>query len=121
MANVPSDFAAWLQSECLFAATSSADLQVIWGALAATAEVISPLALHEDAQDEAERQMSLFGVPLAVEVLQVPGQRVDLVARPVTLTASRAGYAGGLNVFVIGARELDQIDRTNLTVVRRLP
>lgn len=117
---VEADFRAWLQSACLFAEISSNDLVLAWGDLAAVGESVSALATKADAEAEATRQISLFGAPMVVEILQVNGLRIDLFAKPVTLTASRAGYAAGATVFVIGAKELDGVERTNLTVLRKL-
>ncbi|SCW56323.1 hypothetical protein SAMN02927924_01380 [Sphingobium faniae] len=118
--NVDADFRAWLQSPNLIAVASSAALETAWGELAAVAESVSALANKADADAEAARQINLFGAPMVVEVLQVDGLRIDLFARPVTLTAARAGYTAGATVFVLGAKELDQVERTNLTVLRKL-
>lgn len=118
--SVDADFAAWLGSACLNAVASSPALEAAWGTLAATSELISALADKADAEAEAARQVDLFGAPMVVEVLQVPGLRVDLACKPVNLTASRAGYTAGATVFVLGAKELDQVERTNLTVLRKL-
>jgi len=117
---VETDFRAWLQSACLFAEISSNDLATAWGDLAAIGESQSALATKADAETEATRQVALFGAPMVVEVLQVDGLRIDLFAKPVTLTAPRAGYAGGATVFVIGVKEADGVERTNLTVLRKL-
>jgi len=118
--NVDPEFAVWLRSACLIAVSSSAELESAWGDLAAISESVSALTGKADAEAEASRQLDLFGVPMVVEVLQVDGLRIDLFARPVTLTASRAGYAAGATVFVIGAKELEGVERTNLTVLRKL-
>lgn len=118
--SVDAEFAAWLRSTSLVAVTSSAALEAAWGELAATSESVSALAAKADAEAEASRQLDLFGVPMVVEVLQVHGLRIDLFAKPITLMAPRAGYAAGATVFVIGAKELDGVERTNLTVLRKL-
>jgi hypothetical protein len=117
---VNAEFAAWLGSACLNAVASSAALETAWGSLAAVAENVSALAAKADAEEEAARQLDLFGAPMVVEILQVAGLRVDLICKPIRLTASRAGYTGGANVFVLGARELEKVERTNLTVLRKL-
>ncbi|KAK0331333.1 hypothetical protein LTR94_029366, partial [Friedmanniomyces endolithicus] len=98
----------------------SSSLEAAWGTLAAASELVSALADKADAEAEAARQVNLFGAPMVVEVLQVSGLRVDLTCKAVTLTASRAGYTAGTTVFVLGAKELDQVERTNLTVLRKL-
>lgn len=118
--SVDAEFAAWLGSACLNAVSSSPALETAWGTLAATSELVSALAEKVDAESEAARQVDLFGAPMVVEVLQVVGLRIDLTCKAVTLTASRAGYTAGATVFVLGAKELDKIERTNLTVLRRL-
>ncbi|MGC4250437.1 MAG: hypothetical protein QM605_02930 [Sphingobium sp.] len=74
--NVEADFRAWLQSVSLIAVASSAALETAWGELAAVAESISAFANKADAEAEAAREISLFGAPMAVEVLQVEGLRV---------------------------------------------
>lgn len=118
--SVEADFRAWLQTSSLMAIANSGELEAAWGELAAVNEVVSALALKADADAEATRQIDLFGAPMVIEVLQVAGLRVDLFAKPVMLTAPRAGYASGANVFVIGVKELDGVERTNLTVLRKL-
>lgn len=118
--SVNAEFAAWLGSACLNAVASSAALDAAWGDLAAAAENVTALANKADAEEEAARQLDIFGAPLVVEVLQVPGLRIDLVCKPVRLTAARAGYTGGASVFVLGAKELENVERTNLTVLRKL-
>lgn len=117
---VEADFAAWLRAESLNAVASDAQISALWGALAKTAELISPYASKADAAAEAERQLAIFGTPMVVEVLQVRGLRIDLFARPVRLRAARAGYQGGATVFVIGAKEAEAVEMTNLTVLRKL-
>lgn len=118
--SVDADFAAWLASQCLNAIASSADLESAWGTLASTAETVSALADKIAAEAEAARQIELFGAPMVVEVLQVDGLRIDLLCKHVRLVADRAGYAAGANVFVLGVREVDKVERTNLTVLRKL-
>lgn len=118
--SVDAEFAAWLGSACLNAVSSSPTLEAAWGTLAAAGELVSALADKADAEAEAGRQVDLFGAPMVVEVLQVAGIRVDLACKPITLTASRAGYTAGATVFVLGAKELDQVERTDLTVLRKL-
>ncbi|SES01435.1 hypothetical protein [Sphingobium sp. YR768] len=118
--SVEADFGAWLKSASLIAVASSDALAAAWGDLAAKAELVSALAEKADAETEANRQLTLFGAPMVLEVLQVDGLRIDLIGKPVTLRASRTGYANGANVFVIGAREVEQVERTNLTVLRKL-
>lgn len=118
--SVDAEFAAWLGSICLNAVASSAELDAAWGKLAMAKDLVSALANKADADAEASRQLNLFGAPMVIEVLQVAGLRVDLTCKPVTLTAARSGYANGATVFVLGAKELDKIERTNLTVLRKL-
>lgn len=118
--SVDAEFAAWLGSACLNAVASSSALDEAWGTLAAMGELVSALANKADAEAEAVRQIDLFSSPMVLEVLQVGGLRIDLVCKAVTLTASRAGYTAGATVFVLGAKELDQVERTNLTVLRKL-
>jgi hypothetical protein len=119
MAIVPLDLADWLKSasatEVGLPPTNS------WGAQAIDTELLSPIALEADAQQEAARQALFLASPRVVDVIEVPGLRRDLLGLPITITADRGGYASPVTVFVIGYRELDDVERTRLTVLRRLP
>lgn len=118
--SVDAEFAAWLGSACLYADASSAERKAAWGDLAAAIESVSPFAYQADADAEAARQLTLFGAPMVVEILTVPGLRIDLIGRPVELRARAAGYEAGATVFVLGVREMDRAERTSLTVLRKL-
>lgn len=118
--SVDPSFAQWLKSASLTATASDAGVLAAWGDIAATSEIMTPLAELADAQDEAARQLAFLGGPLAIDRLQVDGLRADLIGLPLDLTADRAGYEGGLRVFVIGVEEMEGVARTNLTVLRRL-
>lgn len=120
MSNVEAEFGAWLRLSNLVARATSDELAALWEGVAATGSVVSALADKNDAEVEAARQISLFGAPLVIDMMQVAGLRLDLFARPVTLQATRAGYEGGVTVFVIGVKEMDQVEMTNLTVLRKL-
>ena len=110
----------WLKEGALFASATDSGIASAWGADALETSIMSPLALAADAATEAASQQAFLEGPVAVEVHDVPGKRIDLLGRPVTLTVARLGYDAGVAVFVIGAEEMQQVERTRLTVLRRL-
>lgn len=110
----------WLKQGALFASATDAGVGAAWGADASETEIVSPLALEADAAAEATRQQAFLEGPLVVEVHDVPGLRSDLFGRPVTIVANRLGYDAGVVVFVIGVEEQERVERTRLTVLRRL-
>jgi hypothetical protein len=110
----------WLKSGALFASATDAAVAAAWGEDAIETEIVSCLALEADALIEAARQQELLEGPLAVETHEVPGLVSHLALQPVTLTCSKLGYQAGLTVFVIFARERDDVRRTVLTVLRKL-
>jgi len=110
----------WLKTSVLYEASTSAPLAAAWGGDAVETEIVSPLALLADATIEAARQQSFLGGPLAVETHDVPGLRLDLYLRPVTIVGDRLGYDAGVTVFVIGVQEQEGAKRTTLTVLRKL-
>lgn len=111
---------AWLKEGRQYATAANAAVQARWGAAAIDTDILSPLALQPGAIAEAARQAGFLGGPYAVEQHDVPGQLVHLIATVQTIAASGLGYGGGLDVFVIEAEERDDVDRTTLTVLRRL-
>lgn len=118
--SVDAEFAAWLSQQSMNVIATSEAIAAAWGKLAGVRENLSALANKADAEQEAQRQLNLFGMPMAVEILQVAGLRIDLVCKAVRLVAPRVGYATGADVFVLGAKEMDRVERTDLTVLRRL-
>lgn len=111
---------SWLKTGALYGASTDAALGARWGTDALETEVISCLALAADAATEAARQQAFLGGPLAIETHNVKGLRSDLIGRPVTITCDRLGYDAGLTVFVIGVEEQQDVERTVLTVLRKL-
>jgi hypothetical protein len=111
---------AWLKRGALFAQSTDAGQDAKWGAEAIETEIVSALAFAGDALVEAARQIGFLAGPLAIETHDVPGLRSDLYGRAVTVQADRLGYEAGLTIFVIGVEEHERVERTTLTVVRRL-
>jgi len=111
---------AYLKEGVLYAEVTDAGLAALWGELARETTIVSTLALSAGAAAEVARQQAFLAGPLAIETHDVPGLRIDLLGRPVTIVADRLGYSAGLVVFVIGVEEQDQVARTTLTVLRRL-
>lgn len=120
MTLVDPDFAEWLGSEEISAVASDAASEAKWGALAIDTTISSAIALKADAVAEAARQLAFRPGPLVVETLRVPGLQVGMVGKVVTLTADKGGYAAGVDVFVLGADEIDGMGGTKVTVLRRL-
>lgn len=120
MALVDPDFAEWLGRAELTAIATVAGADATWGGLAIDTRISSPLALKTDAIVEAGRQSAFRPCPLAVDRLLVPGQRVDLLGRVVTLTAEGGGYSAPVDVFVLAVDEGDEAGSTRLTVLRRM-
>lgn len=117
---VDPDFAEWLASEETSAIASDAASEAKWGVLAIDTAISSALALRPDALAEAARQLSFRPGPVAIETLRVPGLQVEMIGKVVTLTADKGGYAAGVDVFVLGADEIDGLGGTKVTVLRRL-
>lgn len=122
MSAVDPGYAGWLKAAALY--TSAFDSAVVsaFGVLAVEQEIVSPLALLADADDEVARQLAFVGgAPMVVDRLSVPGLRADLHGQCVTLVADRGAYGGaGLPCFVIGVDESETVERTDLTVLRKL-
>ncbi|HYI39984.1 MAG TPA: hypothetical protein VE053_06670 [Allosphingosinicella sp.] len=111
---------AWLKGGVLFASSTDTGIATAWGVDASETEIVSCLALSSAAATEAARQQDFLEGPLAVERHNVKGLRSDLIGRPVTITVAQLGYDAGLTVFVIGAEEAADVERTYLTVLRKL-
>ncbi|WP_066550762.1 hypothetical protein [Sphingomonas sp. CCH15-F11] len=111
--------AAYLKSEAMFV-TRSPGAGIDWAGSDRVGEIVSPLATLADAQAEADRQLAFLASPRSIERIEVPGNRADLLGRAVTIAAQGGGYDAGITVFVIGVEELAEVDRTVLTVLRRL-
>lgn len=110
----------WLKEGRQYAAAANTAVQARWGAAAVETDILSPLALLPGAVAEAARQAGFLGGPLAIEKHDVPGERVDLMLTVQTITAPGLGYGAGIDVFVIEAEEREDVERTTLTVLRRL-
>lgn len=120
MTLVDPDFAEWLASEDIAAIASDAAAEAKWGAIAIDTAIASPLALKGDALAEAARQLAFRAGPIAIETLRVPGLQLAMIGKVITLKADKGGYAAGVDVFVLGADEIDGIGGTKVTVLRRL-
>lgn len=118
--SVDAEFAAWLQSEELISVATDAAAEAKWGAIAIDTRISSPIAFAADAVTEAARQLAFRPGPLVVDVLRIPGLHLELIGEVVTIRAEKAGYQAGVDVFVLGADEIDGDGGTKLTVLRRL-
>lgn len=116
---VDAGFADWLRAKAVYAQATDATVLATWGVDATESEIISPLALKDDALAEAARQIALWGGrPVVVDTHIVPGQRRDLYLRTVTLQIARLGYDAGIDCLVLGYAEGETT--TQLAVLRRL-
>lgn len=118
--SVDAETVAWLKEGSLYSTATDAGVAAAWGDDARETTISSPLALSAGAAAEAARQQEFLEGPLAIDVVTVKGLRSDLIGRPVTVTCDRLGYDGGATVFVIGVEEEARVERTVLTVLRRL-
>jgi hypothetical protein len=118
--SVDAGTAEWLKEGALYASIEDALAAAAWGADAVETKIVSPIALAADAQTEAARQLAFLKGPLALETHDVAGLRSDLLAKAVTIVGAQLGYDAGLTVFVIGVEEREGVERTKLTVLRRL-
>lgn len=119
MALVESSFADWLKSDALKAVTAPAGLDS-WGDVSAKSNISSCLTGMAEAQAEAERQASFLAGPRVIEKLRVPGRRLDLIGRCVSLIANWPGYETGAVVFVLSVDEIEGDDGSQIKVIRRL-
>jgi hypothetical protein len=120
MAIVDSALVTWLKDGALYASATDASVATKWGDTAIESTIMSAYALGSAATAEAVRQQDFLEGPTVIESHNVPGLRSDLMGRPVTIVAEQLGYAGGIVVFVIGTEEQANVERTVLTVLRKL-
>lgn len=117
---VDAALASWLQGQYRYAVATSDPVGAAWGDLALTSEIGTPLLTKADALVEAARQHGFLLQPTAIETVELPGLRNDLVGRLIEFHADDGGYATGQRVFVLGAEELADVEATMLTVLRRM-
>lgn len=118
--NVDPGIARWLKEGVIFASAEDAAIVASWAGLARSSDTFSPFATKAGAEAEAARQLAFLKGPLVLDEHLVAGSRFDLIGCPVTITGDWLGYAAGAVVFVVGAAEVEDVDETRLTVVRRL-
>lgn len=117
--SVDPGIAAWLKEGSLISVASDTAVATAFPD-AIQSEIISPLALSGAADNEAGRQLAFLKGPLAIDTVNVAGLLIDRIGTTVKITANRLGYAAGLLVYVLGAEEDREAERTTLTVLRRL-
>ena len=117
MTLVSSTLADWLRSQALVDVVDNASVALAWGEDATEANILTPYATKADASAEGARWFDFFDRPVAVETVEVPGYRADLLGKPHTIAGDEANYADVTAVFVIGVDELSS-GRTVLTVLR---
>lgn len=116
MAAVDPLFAQWLQDDSLTVVRVQAAIATRWGESAQTSERVTGIATKPAAQAAADRDLAFFSRgPFAIDQHLLRGddwhREIGFV---VTLESDQLGYAGGLDVFVLGA----EVDRpTGLSTV----
>jgi len=120
MATVEPGYASWLTLPARYVSTAIAGAASAWAGLAEDSSIISPLALKADAQTVATSQAQILAGPNARDQLTIAGLHADKIGTVINVTADRAGYENGANVFVVGAQEADEGKVTTLTVIKRL-
>ncbi|MDZ7894979.1 MAG: hypothetical protein U5M50_08565 [Sphingobium sp.] len=117
-------FAQWLQDAALWALGQDATAIDRWAETAVLSERITGLANRADALDEAARQLAFFGMPIAedehVVAIAPGGGWKRYLGQVITLIHPELGYAGGADVFLIGAEDDHAAGLSTLTVLRRL-
>lgn len=119
MSLVASTIAEWLKNGALFALEEDDAIKAAWGDLAVESEILSCLALAEDAVEEGARQIAFLGHPMALESIRIQGWRNDLAGHAQKIVCDRAGYITAPSVFVLQAAEQDD-GSTILAVLRRM-
>lgn len=118
--SVDAGVGAWLRAGALYAEASDSSVATKWGDTAVETTIMTPYALEAAAEAEGARHLDILKHPLVTETHNVPGLRSDLLGKAVTMFADQLGYDDGLDVFVIGVEEQSNVERTILTVLRRL-
>lgn len=122
MTTVDPVFAQWLMARCQWAVSTDQDVADRWGATALTKERQTTIATKADAEAEAARQLAFMGGggPMAIDDHVLLGQWARYRGRVITITGKRLGYAGGADVFVLGAQDVQATGTSVVTVLRRL-
>jgi hypothetical protein len=110
----------WLRSEAKFRSSVDAAIKADWGDRAVESEVITSIAVKADAVAEASAQAAFLKGPLVIDRHLVPGLRRDVLCKLLTLRIGRLGYDAGIRCFVVRVEEQQDVERTLLTVLRRL-
>jgi hypothetical protein len=117
-ATVDPAYASWLKSDAMFS-TNAPSLPSALLPMSVESEIYSPFATKAAADTELTRQVALLDNCLALDNVSIPGRRVDLAGKCITLTGDQLGYGAGVNVLVLSAVENDDAT-TQLSVLRAL-
>jgi len=120
MSNVDPLFAQWLQAEALFTVGDDVNVVSKWGDTALVSVRNTTIATKEAALAEAARQLAFLGGPLVADSHKLIGEWAAFLGKVITITADDLGYAGGLDVFVIGVEDNRATGTSTVTVLRRL-
>lgn len=113
-------FAEWLQAQCLYQTAADATIDANWSDDAVKSERITALANSTDAADEATRQRTFMGIPMAKENHVLSGRFSPLIGQVITVTIAQLGYDAGLDVLVLAAQDDLATNLSTVTVLRRL-
>lgn len=115
-------YAQWLMARCLWAVSTDEAAADRWGTSALTKERQTTIADKADAEAEAARQLAFMGGggSMVLDEHLLLGQWARYRGQVITITGKRLGYAGGVNVFVLGAQDNLATGTSVVTVLRRL-
>jgi hypothetical protein len=115
-------YAQWLMARCQWTETSDEAGAARWGKTALTRERQTTIATKADAEAEAARQLAFMGGggPMVVDDHVLLGRWQPYRGRVITISGDRLGYAGGVDVFVLGAQDALATGTSVVTVLRRL-
>lgn len=116
-------FAQWLQEKAMYALREDAGIAARWGETAIVSARDTSIALQADAEAEGLRQLAFMAGPLVEDEHVLPiiaGGWRQHMGRVITLTSDDLDYAGGVDVFLISARDDHAAGVSTLLVLRRL-
>lgn len=115
-------FAQWLQADADYVVRTDDAGVARWGASSVTTERLTAIATRAAAKIEGDRQFAFFARgPFAEEVHEVVGvDWVTEIGRIVTFANDQLGYAGGIDVMVLGVDVSRSTGMSAVTVLRPL-
>jgi hypothetical protein len=109
-----------LKAAALFEAAEAPAVQTAWGEIAASSEIISPLAFRADAAAEATRQLALLQPVRSTDRHEINGLPNVAPGMVVTIISDDLDYAAGRAVIVRQVVSDRANNKTYLVVENRL-